>query len=426
MHSDTTRATPVNDPRGRLLIVEDDPVLRAGFANALRREDLLVTPAASRAQALSELESLRFDIVVTDLELPDGSGLDLVEAVSKLESPPPVLIASSAGSEEDITRGIAAGAYDYLVKPFPISLLTSKVEHLLLERRGPLAELLPGGLELAFGRFKVLEELGRGGQGVVHRAVDLETGLPVALKLYRPARNARRRQRILREAYALARVRHPALPQIVAHGQGDLDYLALQLVEGPTLSDRVRDRGPLDPSETLALLRRLGSGLGALHAADFVHRDVKPANVILRDGDPSQAVLTDFGLAKLAFDDSLTAPGKVCGTTRYMSPEQIMGRRLSGQSDLFSLGLLASFAVSGQVHHPALEGLYLAKALVSKEIPLPDVPQPLRGVLERLVAISPEARFSRAADLLGALPREGGALSPGVRIRVTCPKRDSN
>ena len=393
----------------RLLVVEDDPVQLSLYLEALAARGFQVESAGTLAGGLALLARSRFDLVLTDLELPDGLGLEVVRAACLTKPPTPVLIASGQGSEEDIESGVAAGARDYLIKPFPMSLLFSKIERSLGRREVSGAQhLLPGGDQEAFGRFQLREVLGQGGQGKVYLALDAKTGERVALKVRlsgpdeSPESAARRR--FLREAYSLSATDHPALVRIVAHGSSrGADFIAMELVQGPTLKKRVDASGPLSPAEVQALLLRLGEGLEVLHAAHLVHRDLKPQNIILRDGDPAAAVLVDFGLAKLRYDRSLTLPTERHGTPRFMSPEQIHGEELSGSSDLFSLGLVGCYAASGREPFDDLQGPQLLLALSTRPSRIPDLFPALREVLKGLIAVDPARRTASASELCAAL-----------------------
>lgn len=252
------------------------------------------------------------------------------------------------------------------------------------------------------GRFELVERLGGGGMGTVWRARDLALHRDVALKEVRPpdpalaeydVEGARTlRARVLREARALARIDHPGvvtIHHIVDAGEGTYPWLVMELVTGGSLQDRL-DRGPMTPAEAAVLGHRLLAALTAAHERDIEHRDVKPANVLLRpDGRP---VLTDFGIAAIRESTVLTASGSIIGSPDYMAPERIRGRSSGPAADLWSLGMLLYVAVEG--HHPLRRENTLATlaAVLSDDVPPPLRAGGLTDVLTRLLVRDPAAR----------------------------------
>ncbi|MFD3659173.1 serine/threonine-protein kinase [Streptomyces sp. NPDC058659] len=252
------------------------------------------------------------------------------------------------------------------------------------------------------GRFELVERLGGGGMGTVWRARDLALHRDVALKEVRPpdpalaeydAEGARTlRARVLREARALARIDHPGvvtIHHIVDAGEGTYPWLVMELVTGGSLQDRL-DRGPMTPTEAAVLGHHLLAALTAAHERDIEHRDVKPANVLLRpDGRP---VLTDFGIAAIRESTVLTASGSIIGSPDYMAPERIRGGSSGPAADLWSLGMLLYVAVEG--HHPLRRENTLATlaAVLSDDVPPPLRAGGLTDVLTRLLVRDPTAR----------------------------------
>ncbi|MFF3838579.1 protein kinase [Streptomyces sp. NPDC001930] len=263
------------------------------------------------------------------------------------------------------------------------------------------------------GRFELVERLGGGGMGTVWRARDLVLHRDVAVKEVRPpdpalaehdVEGARTlRERVLREARALARIDHPnvvTIHHIVDAGEGTYPWLVMELVTGGSLQDRL-DRGSMTPVEAATLGRELLSALRAAHERDIEHRDVKPANVLLRpDGRP---VLTDFGIAAIQESTVLTASGSIIGSPDYMAPERIRGGGGSGPAaDLWSLGMVLYVAVEG--HHPLRRENTLATlaAVLSDDVPPPRRAGELTGLLNRLLVREPSSRPD-AAELDRAL-----------------------
>ncbi|MFI9244821.1 protein kinase [Streptomyces sp. NPDC053086] len=258
------------------------------------------------------------------------------------------------------------------------------------------------GRRVVDGRFQLERRLGGGGMGTVWLARDLVLHRSVAVKEVRPPdpglaeydpEAARMlRERVLREARALARVDHPnvvTIHHIVDGGPGTYPWLVMELVTGGSLADRLA-RGPMDPREAALTGREVLAALRAAHEAGIQHRDVKPANVLLRpDGRP---VLTDFGIAAVRESTALTATGSVIGTPDYMAPERVSGHDGGPASDLWSLGMMLYTAVEGR--HPLRRGTTLATlaAVLSDDIPPPARAGALTEVLLRVLVRDPEAR----------------------------------
>ncbi|GAB2934248.1 hypothetical protein GCM10027075_38340 [Streptomyces heilongjiangensis] len=252
------------------------------------------------------------------------------------------------------------------------------------------------------GRFELVGRLGGGGMGWVWRARDLALHREVAVKEVRPPdpglaeydpEGARTlRERVLREARALARVHHPnvvTIHHIVDGGEGTYPWIVMELLTGGSLQDRL-DQGRLEPSEAARMGREVLDALRAAHAVGIEHRDVKPANVLLRpDGRP---VLTDFGIAAVREATSLTATGSVIGSPDYMAPERVSGKEGGPASDLWSLAMMLYVAV--EARHPLRRDSTLATlaAVLSEDVPPPTQAGPLTGVLTALLVKDPLAR----------------------------------
>ncbi|MER6126317.1 serine/threonine-protein kinase [Streptomyces sp. NPDC001795] len=275
------------------------------------------------------------------------------------------------------------------------------------------------GRRVVDGRFELEARLGGGGMGTVWRARDLLLHRNVAVKEVRPADpdlveydpDAARmlRERVLREARALARVQHPnvvTIHHIVDGGEGTYPWLVMELVDGGSLADRLA-RGSVPPAEAAHIGRGVLDALRAAHAAGVQHRDVKPANVLLRtDGRP---VLTDFGIAAIREATALTATGSIIGTPDYMAPERVSGDPGGPAADLWSLAMMLYVAVEG--HHPLRRGNTLATlaAVLHEDVPPPVRAGSLTPLLERVLVRDPAARpDAEAVDRMLAAAAETG------------------
>lgn len=273
------------------------------------------------------------------------------------------------------------------------------------------------------GRFELRTQLGGGGMGLVWRAYDLALQREVALKEVRAggsdlvpldAQEAQmQRERVLREARALARLQHPnvvTIHHIVDSPEVRHPWLVMELVTGGSLADLL-DRGPLALGEAARIGRGVLAALAAAHAAGIQHRDVKPANVLVRaDGTP---VLTDFGIAALQDAGSLTATGTVIGSPEYMAPERIRGREGDPASDLWSLGMLLYTAVEGGNPLSRTSTLATLAAVLDEPIPPPRRAGTLTPVLAALLRRDPAAR--PPADVLDRMLADAQWAADGTR-----------
>src|SRR5437867_12770130 len=199
------------------------------------------------------------------------------------------------------------------------------------------------------GRYSLEREVGRGGMGVVYLAREVRLDRPVAIKLLPPSKTAdpKLRERFLREARTAAKLSHPNVISIHAVEEtGGFVFFAMAYVEGETLTERVRRRGPLPPSEAARILRGVAWALAYAHSQGLVHRDVKADNIMLETAT-GRALVADFGIAGLVRDAAALAGGEVIGTPEFMSPEQALGEPVDARSDLYALGVVGYFALSG-------------------------------------------------------------------------------
>jgi ketosteroid isomerase-like protein len=242
---------------------------------------------------------------------------------------------------------------------------------------------------------------GRGGMGIVYRATQLSLARPVALKLIAPehAADAGFRERFERESRMAAAIDHPNIIPVYAAGEEDGRlYLAMRWVEGTDLHRLLREHGRLEPIRAARIIDQVGGALDAAHAAGLVHRDVKPANVLLSG---EHAYLADFGLTRLAgSNDTMTTAGHFLGTVDYMAPEQFQNGEVDARTDVYALGCVLYAAMTGGPPFPRDTVPQTILAHLNDEAPKPTgVPKALHRVLARALAKAPEDRYPSAGDL---------------------------
>jgi len=277
------------------------------------------------------------------------------------------------------------------------------------------AALALEGAGLVLDRYRPLRPLGSGGSGSVWLVRDEHTGLDVALKIV--AREGKAAARAEREAAAAARLRHPSCLRAYAFRRDARHvYIAYEFVPGRTFREALR-AGELNDAAALEACGQICDGLAHAHAAGILHRDVKPSNVLLADGDRISVRLLDFGLARMAEAETLTAQGDVPGTLAYISPERLAGDEASEASDVWAVGVMLWESLSGR--HPFWQASMLdtARAIEQGAPTLadlrPDLPKALIGVVDRSLSLNP-ARRPSALDLATALR---GAARPGRRLK---------
>jgi YVTN family beta-propeller protein len=279
---------------------------------------------------------------------------------------------------------------------------------------GVVPDLNPGDV---FAGHRITGVAGRGGMGVVYRAVQLDLDRAVALKLIAPqlAEDQSFRERFVRESRLAASIDHPNVIPIYYTGeeQGAL-YIAMRYVEGSDLRTLVRAAGHLGPERAAHIVAQVGSALDAAHERGIVHRDVKPANVLL--GSQEHAYLTDFGLTKrISSASGQTHAGGWVGTLGFVAPEQIRGERVDARADVYALGCVLFHTLAGGPPYrrdsdEATLWAHLHEDAPSLRASAPDAPPELQAVIDRALAKEPDERFQSAGDLgraaLAAVGRE--------------------
>ncbi len=279
-----------------------------------------------------------------------------------------------------------------------------------------------------FAGYRIERRLGRGGMGVLYLAIEPGLERRVALKLIAPEAAADDvfRKRFAEESKIAASIEHPNVVPIYAAGdEGGIPYIAMRYVSGSDLGRRIAREGKLDPAEAAALIAQVGNGLDAIHAAGLVHRDVKPANVLLSGGEGAEphAYITDFGVARnVATNSGLTQTGRFVGTLDYVAPEQISGGEIDARVDVYALGCLLFKLLTGEVPFPKDGDAARLYAHLNDPPPAPSlfapaVPMALDDVAIRAMSKPPGDRYPSAGDLGRA------ALAAVAGDRVSLPER---
>ncbi|MEA2198715.1 MAG: eukaryotic-like serine/threonine-protein kinase [Solirubrobacteraceae bacterium] len=287
------------------------------------------------------------------------------------------------------------------------------------------------------GRYRLDARIAAGGMSTVYRATDETLERQVAIKLMNREVSADSDQleRFRREARAVAQLNHPHVVGVIDAGEdAGRPYIVFEYVEGETLKERIRRHGRLEISEAIAYAIEIARALGGAHARHIVHRDVKPQNVLI--DEEGSAKVTDFGIARTLEEDGLTADGRVLGTTDYVAPEQALGHEVTGQSDLYSLGIVLYEMLTGEVpfkgeNQVAVAMKHVRDALPDIQAKRPEVSAALAAVLDRATAKRAEDRYADDAELIADLEdvlgietaRAGSATGEVTAVLRTLPTK---
>lgn len=286
-------------------------------------------------------------------------------------------------------------------------------------------------------RYRLEARIGTGGMSTVYRALDETLERQVAIKLMNReiASDSDQLERFRREARAVAQLSHPYIVGVIDAGEdAGRPYIVFEYVEGETLKERIRRLGGLPIGEAVAYAIEIARALGAAHARHIVHRDVKPQNVLI--DEEGSAKVTDFGIARTLDEDGLTQDGRVLGTTDYVSPEQALGHPVSGQSDLYSLGIVLFEMLTGTVPFRGENQVAVAMKHVREELPdvrelRPEVSASLAAVIDHATAKDVRDRYRSDEELIADLEdvlaletaRSGHATGEATTVIRTLPRR---
>jgi serine/threonine protein kinase/CheY-like chemotaxis protein len=416
----------------RVLLVDDDGRLRRALRRTLAAAGHAVVEAGSAAEAIQLFDAQDFDLVLTDVQMPDMDGVELLKRVRERKGDQPVLLISGDPDLKSALKAVEYGALEYLTKPVQRAKFLASVERALIlgrrrrqdhssearsgERRRPQRNELTGAL-LA-GRYRVGALLGSGGMGSVYEAVREDLGqMPVAIKVLHEsiASDEDALGRFRREAHTVARLNHQNIVRILDFQMpGDEPaFLVMERLTGCSLGDALKHGRRFSIQEVAIIAAQALDALAVAHAADVVHRDLKPDNVFLvaSAGAASTVKLLDFGVAKLtgtAPNEKLTQTGAILGTPAYMSPEQARGAEVDLRTDLYALGCVMFEALRGEP--PVVADNYNAlifKIQVGRATPLgasmPNVDTSFIALIDRAIARDPADRFQSAQQMAEAL-----------------------
>jgi CheY-like chemotaxis protein/tRNA A-37 threonylcarbamoyl transferase component Bud32 len=419
----------------RILIADDHPQSVAAGRAALNADGYEVIAAKTLPEAARALGEMSPDLIVLDAALPGGDTAAFCSSLSRAQGPKrvPVLILVPPRCPEHLLAGLRPFGAECLFKPFHATDLRQRVKALLAERpdrasagsanspetapagalREESAVWNSAGLSGAeLGGCRLERALGHGATSTVYLGRHLLLDVRVAVKVFNASSaqwSGENLRRFIRGARAAAKVEHPNLAGLLNAGrEGEFYFLVQRYIEGETLKARIEAATRLDEASVVRLLRQIAAGLSAVHALGIIHRDVKPANIILATS--GEAVLTDFGLARAAGWSDISSETGMVGTPFYMSPEQCAGQAVDARADLYSLGASGYHAATGRPPFIGDTPVDVVRGHMQEIPPWPqDLAPALSGelaqALMKLLAKSPDQRYSSAEELIRALER---------------------
>jgi CheY-like chemotaxis protein len=372
-----------------ILVAEDDDAARALVKKYLEGKGHTVRVVADGQSALDELAATDdIDVVLLDIMMPKLSGLDVLAELRRRGDRTPVIMATAASSPDDIVKALSLGADDYVTKPYSFPVLLARIDlrlrlrapdlqttvdvaplgaashptpdPALLERLRrvadrwrsaptPLDELAPG--VVVAERYVVEASIGAGGYGAVWRARHIDLAQDVAIKVLHEDIARGSADRFRKEAQKASRVRHGNAVRVLdfgelAHGAA---FLVMELLDGPPLETVIRAEAPLPWRRCVEVLAPITAALAAAHKQGIVHRDVKPANIVLHRDDDGTSVpkLLDFGVAKDLGDLTDDSGGLIVGSPAYLAPERLRGNPYDGRSDIYACGIMLHRMLTG-------------------------------------------------------------------------------
>lgn len=414
-----------------ILVVDDNPINLDLLCRMLSKRGYRVRVATNGSRALAAARAECPDLIMLDINMPDMQGYEVCKTLKSEDGTRgvPVIFISALDDVIDKVKAFNAGGVDYVTKPFEFAEVLARIENQLqisrlqhdLERRNlelqrvneellqahkrekgmfkTISDLLPG-TELD-GRYQLESTIGTGGFGTVFRATQINLDRPVAVKILQAFAGSATPEdltRFRREGISACRVNHPNAVTIYDAGVSPegIAYLVMELLTGHSLGDELTRIGPLQPMRVAEILAPVCRVLAVAHAVGIVHRDIKPLNIFIHESDGAEVVkVLDFGVAKLVADsngdESLTGVNQVVGTIAYMAPERIAGRPSAGSADVFSVGVTAYQALTGELPYGSgLSDLY-ELAVRGRATPL--------SIRDRLVDVRPDVESAIIAAL---------------------------
>ncbi len=404
-----------------ILVVDDDTTILQVLRTILTRRHYNVIIAESGIIALEIIKQNPIHLVITDVHMPELSGIDLLTEVRNYFDDIPFIIITGKASVEAAVECMKIGAMDFISKPFSLSKIEDTVCTALAESMRKKTDhdktTKMRSLQSMISGYNIVGRLGEGNMGIVYlveRKRD-RSDRQYALKLFKSTdfsveENAKLRQRFLNEAEAAASVRHPNIVEFVEYGQDEhnmANYIVMEFVQGVSLKHYLAKPNTLSYRKKCEMLHQMADALSAIHELKICHRDMKPANIMI-DNDLAIKI-TDFGIAKLP-DSMLTQKNDLMGSPSYMAPESFVSSQVDHRADIFSLGIMAYELFLGV--HPFRADTFLRLCyLIRNETPEPPVnldpecPPGIQAIILKMLEKDPNHRYPTAGAICDDIGR---------------------
>lgn len=399
-----------------ILVVDDEASIRRLVSRLLTKNNYDVIDIADGNEALKILDAQTIDLVISDIAMPNKSGLELLAEI-KAHSDVPVIMLTGQNSVKNAVDCMKHGAFEYVMKPFAVNELLEKVESALLSATAVDRTACISHVDNPqIAGYEIIRILGEGNMGtvyLVHGNENRHAGELLAVKVLKSGTIPEKDRevclkRFMNESKAVSAVMHPNIVSIIEYGVCEsekIPFIAMEYARGKSLKAYITDKDEFTIVQKALILRQIADALSAIHERKICHRDIKPANIMV---DEALTVkLTDFGIAHLP-DSDLTMTDNVIGTPTYMSPEAFISAKVDERSDIFSLGIVAYEFLLGQKPFQGDNIRDLAHAIQSgkPQDPCkldPDFPQKLQQLLAKMLKKNPANRYSTAAEVVAEI-----------------------
>ena len=406
-----------------LLVVDDNEMNRDMLSRRLERKGYRVMTAADGLHALELVGQGSVELVLLDIMMPGMTGIEVLRALREQASASelPVIMVSAKGESEDVVQALELGANDYVTKPIDFPIVLARVKSQLrmrttaksraaVDQGATPAELGPS--TIIAGKYMLESKLGSGSFGAVYRARHISLDHPVALKILQcnVGASVEAVARFRQEGISACRINHPNAVSVIDFGvtATGIAYLEMELLEGASLLEELRDKGPMSVKRVGEILLPICDVLDKAHHAGVVHRDIKPPNIFLHYGPAGEIVkVLDFGIAKLVGDAAgseymtMTLEGDVLGTPAYMAPERLSNRPYDGRADVYGVGVMAYQMLTGVLPFTGSDPIAIAMQHMNAPPPplrerLPNLPASVDSLVMKALAKDPRERPTAA------------------------------